>query len=124
MAYSLIPVNIPNLNPHDSIAGRQTPLEPFTEKDFKESEKLKLRAVAMADRLDSKNHLRRKAHRDLALWYMQLGKNQLAQKEKQTLFELVGCEDDSILYPQAAGCGHVVWWKKERNIVTMGCGMG
>jgi hypothetical protein len=124
MANSLISVYIPNQNPLDYSWMRPKEVKPYTENDFKESEKLKLRALAMVDRLDSKNQLRRKAHRDLALWYMKLGKTEMAEKEKQTLFELVGVKDDSILYPQAAGCGQLVWWHKAKSISMMGCGMG
>jgi hypothetical protein len=121
MANGLIPVYI-----QDVPWGRQTQVKSFTEKDFKESEKLKLRAVAMVDRLDTKNHLRRKAHRDLALWYMQFDKMEMAEKEKQTLFKLVGFEDDSVLYPQQAECGQLIWWQKEHRQITgvVLCGMG
>jgi hypothetical protein len=124
MANGLLPVQIPDLHPRDNPLEEQTPVKPFTEKDFKESEKLKLRAVAMLDRLDTQNHLRRKAHRDLALWYKQLGKVESAEREKQILFELVGTKDDSILYPQQAGCGQLLWWVKEKRVVDIGCGMG
>ena len=119
MANGLIPVQIQDLP-----SGQQTPVKPFTEKDFNESEKLKLRAIAMVDRLDVKNHVRRKAHRDLALWYTQLGKMDRAEREKLTLFELVGVKDDSILYPQYAGCGQLVWWQKEPATLPFVCGMG
>ncbi len=124
MANGLIPVKVPDLNPKDGPLGSQPAIKPFTERDFKESEKLKLRAVAMADRLATTDHQRRKAHRDMSLWYMLLGKKELAEREKQILFELVGCKDDIILYPQRGGCGHLVWWQKERVIATYDCGMG
>ena len=125
MAYGLIAVQIPDFNPKDSIAvSNQTQVKPFSDKDFNASEKLKLRALAMVDRLDSNNHVRRKGHRDLALWYIQLGKNELAERQKQTLFELVGFKDDSVLYPQHEGCGSFVWWKKEKLQGGFDCGMG
>jgi hypothetical protein len=126
-AYGFIPVHIPDQNPKDLFfrqRQRQTEVKSFTERDFQESEKLKLRAVAIVDRLATTNDLRRKSHRDLALWYAELGKKELAEKEKQVLFELVGCNDDSILYPQQAGCGDLVWWQKEHTIPGLLCGMG
>jgi hypothetical protein len=127
MANGFIAVHIPNEKPTVRRSLPQIQVTPFTEKDFKESERLKLRALAMVDRLAPKNHLRRKAHRDLALWYTQLGKRKLAEKQKQVLFELVGRSDDSILYPQSASCGQLVWWEPED--IKMGttselCGMG
>jgi len=96
----------------------------FTQEDFDASVKLKLRASAMVDRLPATNHQRRKAHRDLALWYLQLGKPNLADKEKEILFDLVGSKDDSILYPQQQGCGHFVWWEKPGTVFGYECGMG
>ncbi len=124
MANGLIAVHIPLQNPHEAPAGPAVTMKPFTEKEFKESEKLRLRAVAIADRLGTQNHVRRKAHRDMSLWYSQLGKRQLAEAEKQTLFELVGLKDDKILYPQAEACGHLVWWTKETNVAAYDCGRG
>lgn len=119
IANTIVPVRVPQISEWE----RQLQVKPFTEKEFKESELLKLRAIAMVDRLNSQSHVRRKAHRDLSLWYAQLGKNDLAEKEKQILFELVGSKDDSILYPQSAGCGHIVWWEtKIKN--SPFCGMG
>ncbi len=71
MAYGWIPINVPDY-PKGLHLHMQA--KPFTEKEFRASETLKIKAVAMADRLAANNHLRRKAHRDLVLWYMQLGK--------------------------------------------------
>jgi hypothetical protein len=99
-------------------------LASFAEKDLYESEKLKLRAAAMADRLNSKSDIRRKAHRDLSLWYSRIGKIEVAEREKQILFELVGCKKDSILYPQSGMCGHLVWWNPEPVSFAERCGMG
>lgn len=90
---------------------------------FQKSERLKLQAAAIADRLPPENHVRRKSHRDLAVWYMQLGKSAEAEREKQTLFKLVGIADDKILYPQSAGCAGFVWWKTE-PVGGVECGMG
>ncbi len=101
----------------------QTQITATNQEDFDASQKLKLRALAMVDRLDPSNHVRRKTHRDLTLWYLQLGKDELAEKEKLVLFELVGIHDDSILYPQSLGCGQIVWWKIASS-VGMLCGMG
>ncbi len=126
MANGLLPFPIPDQMPMpiDNPWLRQKIGSSFTETDFKESEKLRLRAVKMADRLPTTNHVRRKAHRDLAVWYMQLGKVAMGEKEKQILFELVGCNDDSILYPQSVGCGTLVWWKVEKQTGSELCGMG
>ncbi len=120
MANGLIAAQIPDYKPGPN----QIPVKPYSDKDFSKCEKLKLRGIAMADRLDAKNHTRRKAHRDLALWYMQLGKTAKAEKEKQILFNLVGISDDKILYPQSKGCGQLVWWERERNLPAYACGMG
>jgi hypothetical protein len=126
MSYGLIPLRIPDRAPSPASSQTQTPtpITSFNDKDFQASEKLKLRAVAMADRLESSNHVRRKAHRDLSLWYKQLGKDKLADKEKQVLFELVGINDDSILYPYSPGCADLVWWKKDDKQFGYDCGMG
>jgi hypothetical protein len=122
MAYGLIPISISDTNPQSGIPSQA---ETFSEEDFKNCKKLKLRAVAMTDRLDATNHLRRKAHRDMALWYSQLGKTELAQQQKQILFELVGCHDDSILFPRQASNGRLIWWQKGPvNNTCLGCGMG
>ena len=119
MANGLITVNIPDFKQSE-----KTPVKPFSEKEFIASEKLKLRGIAMADRLDTKSHTRRKAHRDLALWYLQLGKTGQAEKQKLILFDLVGFKDDDLLYPQSKGCGQLVWWEKEKNQAAYACGMG
>lgn len=95
-----------------------------SEGDFAECQKLKLRALAIADKLQTGEHVRRKAHRDLALWYKALGHEQLANKEKQALFKLVDCNEEEILNPQAGMCGHLVWWQKERITRIERCGMG
>ncbi len=125
MAYGLIAVQIPEFNPKDSPGtANRTPEISFSEKDFIASEKLKLRTISMVDRLDAKDHVRRKGHRDLALWYMKLRKKQLAEKQRQILFELVGFKDDSVLYPQHEGCGSFVWWKKEKLQGGFDCGRG
>jgi hypothetical protein len=121
MAYGFIPYQIPDRLPQFE---RQLEIKPFSEQDFRECEKLKLRALAMAERLPPTNQLRRKAHRDLALWYMHFGKREMAEKEKQVLFELVGTNDDRILYPQMVACGRLVWWETETRIVSSDCGMG
>jgi hypothetical protein len=55
---------------------------------------------------------------------MQMGKPELAERQKQVLFELVGVNDDSILYPQSIMCGQVAWWHPEKVEVGGACGMG
>lgn len=102
--------------------------------DFEQSEKLRLQAATILDRLGPTEHERRKAHRDLALLYSALGKNDKGNKEKRRLFELVGTDDESILYPISGICGSLVWWtsaKKSRvgtfdepAIADERCGMG
>ncbi|MFA6210872.1 MAG: hypothetical protein WC714_15680 [Candidatus Obscuribacterales bacterium] len=119
MSYELIPIGIPDykgLSPLQSTA--------IDMNDFDECEQLKLRAAALLDRLPTTDQERRKVHRDLTLWYLQLGKGEKAQKEKQELFNLVGVKDDRILYPQSGACGHLVWWTAEQIRSTMTCGMG
>jgi hypothetical protein len=78
----------------------------------------------MADRLTAKTDTRRRIHRDLSLWYMQLGKVEKAEQQKQILFELVGRADDKLLYPAQVGCGGVVWWGDESKMLFGACGMG
>lgn len=124
MAYGIVPVRIPDRKGDDRHWKAKRQGESVPENDFKECERLKLRAVAMVDRLPSDSHLRRKTHRDLALWYMKLGKTEQGEKQKQILFRLVDCYDDRILYPQSAGCGQLTWWKVEPMDVKVGCGMG
>jgi hypothetical protein len=124
MANTLIFVHIPDVKPDGILGGRQALIEHYADKDFKESEKIKLRALALVDRLDARNDLRRKSHRDLSLWYEQLGKKELAEREKQILFSLVGCQDDCILYPQRGGCDDLVWWHREPVKRNYDCGMG
>lgn len=123
LANRLISVTIPVSDPGE-FSLRKKEVSPFTERDFKESEMLRRRAVEMTDRLDPQNDVRRKAHRDLVLWYYLLGKTETAEIEKQILFELVGIKDDSILYPQSGTCGHLVWWRKPGYSSGGYCGMG
>ncbi len=127
MANCIIPVHFAYQNENDGLAARQAPntsLKQYTKEEFKECEKLRLRALTMADRLDKKSHVRRKAHRDQVLWYRQLGKAELADNELHKLFSLVGFEDDSILYPQPGSCGNVAWWTKPGQVFLYLCGMG
>lgn len=113
------------------VADANSPLElqmiekkPFAEMVFKQCEQLKLRSVAVADKLPAKDHNRRKAHRDLAIWYMVLGNNEKAVQQKQILFKLVGVKDDNVLYPHQVGCGHLAWWVTKRSSFHGACGMG
>lgn len=119
MAYGLTPIRIPEGN--WSVPAQK---EPIDMPHFEQSEKLKLKAVAMLDRLSPGDHDRRKAHRDMSLWYSQLGRDDKALKEKQVLFKLVGVSDDRIMYPQAKGCGRLVWWTAGRANSARLCGMG
>lgn len=125
MAYGLAPVSIPNRREGRWNQDIEQNANDFTTKEIQESEKLKFRAAALADRLPPTNHQRRKAHRDLAFWYKQLGKPQLAEKQKQIVFELVGSNDDGILTPKPGACGSLVWWEpKEKRTIVISCGMG
>ncbi|HEY9760151.1 MAG TPA: hypothetical protein V6C97_33655 [Oculatellaceae cyanobacterium] len=122
LAFDIIPLKVPDYTA-DRVWKPKTVLPPFTESQFKEAEMLHLRAAKICDRLDPTNHVRRKIHRDLALWYEYLGKEGLAEKQKKVLFDLVGSTDEKILYPQSRGCGSVVWWQP-KQVWAMGCGMG
>lgn len=124
MAYALIPLRITDYDPKLSPATKQKIVEPVSESTFKKSQQLKLKAVALLDKLPKENHLRRKAHRDLVFWYRRLDKPFLAEYEKLVLFNLVGYWDESVLYPQAGACGHLIWWTKEKVVNYMACGMG
>ena len=119
LAYRLMPVSIPYTEIQPNM---QEP--PIEMKNFDQCEQLKLRAAALLDRLPTGDHERRKAHRDLSLWYSKLGKGDKALKEKEELFNLVGVKDDAILYPADSGCGHVVWWTVQKSIISGLCGMG
>ncbi|MDR3617421.1 MAG: hypothetical protein P4L53_27950 [Candidatus Obscuribacterales bacterium] len=122
MAYGIIPNHIPV---RDTPQDRRPLVKSFSEEEFKGAEKIRLRVAAMVDRLDANSDIRRRVHRDLTLWYMQLGKSELAKKEKQTLFDLIGRSDDDLLYPQAGACGHLVWWQKKMETgPKLMCGMG
>ncbi len=119
MACVLIPVRIED---HPTKHPQQLPS--FTSSDFAESEKLRLRALALLDRLPAADQERRKGHRDLSLWYSQLGKEQEALREKQELFNLVGIHDDRIMYPHYAMCGAAIWWTTADLVSSSSCGMG
>jgi hypothetical protein len=121
MAFGILPVIIPDQNSSGFKWEPTTPLEVFTEQEFKKSEKLKLRAAALTDTLDNQSHLRRKAHRDLALWYLQLGKMKLAENQKQTLFDLIGPREDSLLFPRVEACGELAWWHTGKELLRSGC---
>jgi hypothetical protein len=95
-----------------------------SETEYQRSRSLRLRAAALLDLLPATDHERRLAHRNLAMLYMAQGESELADKEKLILFELVGIADDSILNPQSAGCGHVIWWRSTRVSTGFSCGMG
>ncbi|CAN5552714.1 hypothetical protein BH11CYA1_BH11CYA1_08260 [soil metagenome] len=119
MAYGLVPIQIADYKAPVPVHATAVEM-----KNFDECERLKLRAAALLDRLPAGDQDRRKAHRDLSLWYSQFGKNDKALKEKQELFKLVGVNDDSILYPQPGMCGHVVWWSVKKVDNSGDCGMG
>ncbi|MBX3076155.1 hypothetical protein KF728_20945 [Candidatus Obscuribacterales bacterium] len=107
-----------------SILLSATDFHKSSETEYQRSRSLRLRAAALLDRLPTTDHERRLAHRNLAMMYMAQGELELAEKEKLILFELVGIADDSILNPQGAGCGHVIWWRSTRVSTGFACGMG
>lgn len=119
MSYGLLPIRIPGYQVLSPVQATGIDM-----KGFDECEQLKLRAAALLDRLPATDQERRKVHRDLTLWYTQLGKDEKALKEKEELFRLVGVKDDRILYPQSGACGHLVWWTAEPIRNTLLCGMG
>lgn len=119
MAYGLLPIRIPLFQAQPT---EQAPA--IDMKNFDESERLKLRAAALLDRLPKTDQERRKAHRDLTLWYSQLGKAVKSLQEKQELSKLVGVKDDRILYPQPGMCGHPNWWSVTKVEIVAKCGMG
>ncbi|MDR3616012.1 MAG: hypothetical protein P4L53_20815 [Candidatus Obscuribacterales bacterium] len=132
-AYSILPFAVGDLQErvvHARIGQKYDPVHedfngPVTQQSFKSAEKLRLKGLAMADLLSAGSDVRRRAHRDMVIWYRGLGKAELAEKEKQTLFELVGFKDDGLLYPRSGTCGSEIWWQpKIVNIVEAFCGMG
>lgn len=122
MSYGYVPIRI--FDWKNVIYEKKSGKQNYSEKDFKAAERLRLRALALVDRLESGSHLRRKAHRDMVLWYERTGKANLAERQKTILFELVGVQSDKILYPQSSGCGNVIWWKAETIRAHIACGMG
>lgn len=125
MAYAVIPFRIPDREPVGKTSVQSDVTTPGAIK-FQKCEQLKLRAVSLADRLPETSHARRKAHRDMAIWYMQFGKAALADKQKKILFKLVGVNDDRILYPSSGICGSLSWWHlaAANNVVAVKCGRG
>lgn len=119
MSYGLVPIRIPDYEGQTAEKVRTIDM-----KNFDESERLKLRAAALLDRLPNNDQERRKAHRDLALWYLQFGKADKSLREKEVLFKLVGVRDDKILYPQPGTCGHPLWWSTVKVADFEKCGMG
>lgn len=123
-AYAIVPIQIAE---RKEIPGRKPQVKTGAPSAvaFNQAEKLKLKAVAIADRLPPEQHVRRKVHRDLSLWYKQLGKLQLAERQKKIVFELVGVDDDRILYPSSGMCGRLLWWQlASGDGERFKCGMG
>lgn len=120
MAYELIPLDFPD-------RFKQSLLDKieYDEKDFVHCKKLKERSLSLIDHLGTTSQDRRKAHRDMVLWYLSLGKTEDANQEKQKLYELVGIHDERILFPQVGSCGHLVWWVTQlKEQPAFKCGMG
>lgn len=95
-----------------------------SDEEFRRNERYRLRALTLLDRLPASDHQRRLGHRDLAVMYAAQGETELADKQKQVLFDLVGIADDSILNPQNTGCGQITWWRIKKVSTGMLCGMG
>lgn len=123
MAFRLAPVTIPNAEPASiEHAGKRSAI---SENAAAESEQLRLRALKLADRLPVSEHVRRKAHRDMVFWYRYFDKQDLADQQKQILFELVGVNNDNILFPSRGGCGFLSWWVQPNgNSMNFLCGLG
>lgn len=123
-AYAIVPIRIAE---RKELIGRKPQVNSGAPSAVavKQAEKLKLRAAAIADRLPPEEHGRRKVHRDLSLWYKQLGKPELAERQKKIVFDLVGVDDDRILYPSSGMCGHLLWWQLASvDGDRFKCGMG
>jgi hypothetical protein len=124
-ASRILPLTIPDEPPPSGFKwASKTPKEVFTESEFLECEKLKLQALTWVDKLSTESNLRRKAHRDMTLWYLHFGKLDQAENEKQILFNLTGIYDDSVLFPTRVACGQMAWWYVYRNEKFDQCGMG
>ncbi|MBX3138729.1 hypothetical protein KF707_21040, partial [Candidatus Obscuribacterales bacterium] len=92
LAKAILPVQIPTF-----VAGSfgEQPLAPLASPPAEailDSEALLLRGLKLVDRLPSSDHNRRKAHRDMVLWYRQVGMMPQAEEQKLILFSLVGIE--------------------------------
>jgi hypothetical protein len=124
MAYGLVPIDIPDQDPREIPGFVKPDVKTFSEAKIAKAERLKRRSVAIADRLDAQDDTRRKAHRDLALWYAEVGKPQVSEKEKEILFELVGFKSDSLMYGHQIGCGGLAWWVQNLGRSFIDCGRG
>lgn len=125
MAFRLAPVTIPNaVNSSPSLSKHAGVAPVIDATAASKSERLRLRALDLADRLQSSDHVRRKAHRDMVFWYRHFDKQNLAEEQKQILFELVGVSDDKILFPVSQFCGRAIWWTAAAGQVAALCGMG
>lgn len=127
-AYELMPVDIPDTKPPYSINFADLfglPAENFSETNIMKAESLWLKSIALADKLPANSHTRRMAHRNLALLYKAMGKNDAAEQQKQILFTLIGKKGDYFLYVSEYFCGHPVWWVEPRaKEIESFCGMG
>jgi len=94
----------------------------------KGSEDLRLRSIAIIDKLPATDHDRRMAHRNMALWYTALRWDAQATHQKEILFNLVGIHNDRILFAvKPSSCSsELVWWTANSPVskVVHLCGMG
>ena len=104
-AFKIIPIHISDFEPLTNI--RQAT---YTDEQVQEAEKYKLRALAIADRLPTTEHVRRKAHRDMTFWYRILDKPVQGELQMQEVFNLTGSTDEDILNPSKGSSGELVWW--------------
>lgn len=112
----------PKERPHGNLDSL-FPSPVIAEDEFAKLEKLRLRAASLLDRLPYWHHERRMAHRDLVFFYLNQEKTELADQQKQILFNLVGVSDDRILYPSGF-CGPAVWWTVNSSPISGACGTG
>lgn len=124
LAYSALPVRTPKAIPKRPELLSTNDLHTRSEKAFKESETYRLKACALLDRLPKENANRRNAHKDMVLWYLQFGKSVEAQQQRKILSELVGSNDDKILFPQYLGCGQYAYTEPDAHKYKMMCGRG
>lgn len=127
-AYALTPVKIPYQSPNSFFLGasdKELAVKSFDAANLEKSEALWKRCSSLTDNLLPNEHTRRMLHRNLAIWYQIVGKQEASEQQKQILFQLIRKNDDIFLYPSHGACGATVWWKDApQGTKVVGCGMG